>query len=627
MLSGQTYSCLMALLLFFSSLAQAKNPNFDFPPIIEKEVLIDFDVLWDDVQPWHFWLSSQAPNEWPLQTMPSTAKSAISLIAEKQKKNPDRLLYAYDNTGKLKTDGVWWRDFPAPFSVRSAVKFKQLLPKRLKKIRKNLKKRGYGYSRTEFVTSVTDGPNTVYFAKAFTVENPADLSSFQIEAKFHQGIILYLNGKELARRELPKSGVSHETLAMKRKARADFIQMDVGASDRWQWAWTGFSADLLKKGENVIAVELHKGKGDGNPAIYFDLKLTAYKQFGWLKYPFLQTLREDGLWVGWETNLASTGVVEVLPVAGPNPEKITFASSSPQTFHELNVTGLQPDTKYKYRVVTTRGKQTSSTTWAHFTTAPPKDTPFQFLLYGDSRAYVDVHRKLADMMKIDAAKMDHRFVVHTGDIVSFGYRWELWQENFFRPSSALLQTVPIYPAIGNHEVNQQLYYDYFALPHNESWYSFSYGYADFFSLNSNINMSPKSEQYKWFEKELQASKAPWKIVFLHHPPYSCSPSRKPGHGGVRKHLVPLMEKYGVQLVLLGHDHLYGKTRDINGVVYVTSGGGGSPLYPGAPDEYSDVCIKAYNYVRFSVTKDEIDWEAIDIDGNIIDVHTLTNPNR
>ena len=83
-----------------------------------------------------------------------------------------------------------------------------------------------------------------------------------------------------------------------------------------------------------------------------------------------------------------------------------------------------------------------------------------------------------------------------------------------------------------------------------------------------------------------------------------------------------MEKYGVSLVLLGHDHLYGKTRDINGIIYVTSGGGGSPLYPAKTDEYSDVCIKAYNYVRFSVTDKKISWKAFDLDGKVIDTHTI-----
>ena len=42
-----------------------------------------------------------------------------------------------------------------------------------------------------YYSSKTKGPNTVYFAKSFHVDDPMDFTSFQVEAKFHQGIILY----------------------------------------------------------------------------------------------------------------------------------------------------------------------------------------------------------------------------------------------------------------------------------------------------------------------------------------------------------------------------------------------------------------------------------------------------
>ena len=67
----------------------------------------------------------------------------------------------------------------------------------------------------------------------------------------------------------------------------------------------------------------------------------------------------------------------------------------------------------------------------------------------------------------------------------------------------------------------------------------------------------------------------------------------------------------------GHDHLYGRTRPINGVVYLTSGGGGL-TYDGKADEYNDICVKAFHYVRLHVNDQHIKWSAIDIDGNTIE---------
>ena len=94
--------------------------------------------------------------------------------------------------------------------------------------------------------------------------------------------------------------------------------------------------------------------------------------------------------------------------------------------------------------------------------------------------------------------------------------------------------------------------------------------------------------------------------------------RKPGDLKVREHIVPLLEKYGVQLALLGHDHLYGKTKDINGVRYLTSGGGGSWLYDGRTDSNNVHCSKAHHFVQFWVTDTEITWKAIDLNGTVLD---------
>jgi 2',3'-cyclic-nucleotide 2'-phosphodiesterase (5'-nucleotidase family) len=110
---------------------------------------------------------------------------------------------------------------------------------------------------------------------------------------------------------------------------------------------------------------------------------------------------------------------------------------------------------------------------------------------------------------------------------------------------------------------------------------------------------------------------------MHHPPYACARSRKPGSTYVQKYLVPLMERYGVNLVLLGHDHVYGRSGKINGVTYVISGGGGSSLYTTQTDAIMEVCEKRYNYVRFHVSNETIKWVAIAEDGTIIEEYEIT----
>ena len=73
-----------------------------------------------------------------------------------------------------------------------------------------------------------------------------------------------------------------------------------------------------------------------------------------------------------------------------------------------------------------------------------------------------------------------------------------------------------------------------------------------------------------------------------------------------------------------HDHLYGRSRKVNGVTYVISGGGGSGLYSAKPDGIMQVCEKRYNYVRFHVSEEAIKWVAIAEDGQVIEEYEI-NP--
>jgi predicted phosphodiesterase len=432
-----------------------------------------------------------------------------------------------------------------------------------------------------------------------------------------------LNGELVAKARINGSLTGHGEFGVELDV-PDFVQMDVGPEDWWETQWSGIPTSLLQPGENVISAVLHKAETGGSPSFYFDLQVRAWTDIGWVKLPYLHQASQTGVTVSWETTVPTRGRIEVSNARGSAVR--TVLDSFLGIHHEVVVDGLKPGTDYRYRVVAIPegGAEELKGDLYGFSTAPREDQGFSFLFYGDSRTGKTVHRKLANLMVADRAEYDSNMVVHAGDIVSWGYAWDRWQERFFAPAWPLLSQVPIYPTVGNHELNQKLYYDYFDLPGNESWYHFRYGIADFFAVNSNVDYKRGSEQYKWFEAALKASEAPWKVVFLHHPPFACATSRKPGNTRVKEHLVPLMEEYGVDLVLLGHDHLYGRSRKVNGVTYVISGGGGSALYSAKPDSIMQVCEKRYNYVRFHVSEEAIKWVAIAEDGQIIEEYEI-NP--
>lgn len=592
--------------MFFLSMAFAQDP-------IHPEPIVKFD------QDWLVWVGTNPPPEWPLIDTPSS-KSGLYKIPSENRSYPDRLL-SY-SASELTRQNQWHAYLKAPYSLYTREIFEEKLPEREKQIKKRQKYGKRPYSRTAFIQPNSQPLRQLYFAKSFVVDDPSEWASLQGEAKFHRGMQIFLNGTEIILHDLPETG--HNSLAEIEQEVPDYMQLDIGVSDRWQKAWMGVDSSLLKQGENIISVSVHRLPEAGNPDIYFDFLLSGYREFDFTKVPYLMHPSSDGITVSWEVSKKAT--CEVFLLESDNSVVIPFASSQNQNFHEVRIEQLKPNHQYQYQVSCTSDDQVIQSEAHHFSTVVEDDTDFTFLLYGDSRSHPDIHEDLATLMRKDVLEYNIPFVVHTGDFVTYGYDWTLWQEDFFAPTRNLLSLTALLPAIGNHEVRQPIYYQYMDAPHNESWYHKRYGHADFIALNSHISLKPDTEQMQWFAKkleELQDSTARWKIVFFHHPPFSCTPDRKPGYDPVRRHVVPLLEKYDVDLVLLGHDHLYGRTPKINGVMYLTSGGGGAGLYNGRTDANNETCIEKHHYVRMDVSQETLSWVGIDREGKILETYTLT----
>ena|GEM_PF-911556 len=619
-------------------------------PVAKRSVLID----WRDS--WLFWASDDPPADWPLTALPY-ADNAVELHPLKQQKSSDeralfssqrdqndRVMILRSGIQGLKTDARWWHGHQAPFSAYSELRW-LAYQKRWKKARRTYRKRYKKYpTRTQLIfptglppdalpsrqlqidpEAEERGLTTLYFAKEFQVSEPESFAGLQIFSRFNKGIRIFINGTLVAQSRMNPDDIAHNAFGVEMDV-PDFIEMDVGTADWWETQWNYIPAEVLKPGTNVISAVVHKAQSGGRPSLHFDLKLHAWEDTGWLELPYLHHVRQDGVTLSWETNRPSTGRIHLKRIK--NGETQTIESSTLGLRHEVQIRELSVGEEYSYTVealVPTKQEGEPiqlQTETRRFHTTPDDNADFSFLFYGDSRSGFKIHKKIADLMHADREEHQSRVVLHAGDIVSGGWRWDRWQTRFFGPAWPLLSEVPIYPVVGNHEENQKLYYDYFDLPHNESWYYFRYGIVDFYALNTNVDFKEGSEQHQWFEKALEESTAPWKVAFFHHPPYSCSPSRKPGSRKVQKHLVPLLEKYEVDLVLLGHDHLYSRSVPINGVTYVVSGGGGSPLYGVELDSRMAFCEKKYNYMRLHVSEEMIRWVAIDEEGELIEEFEL-----
>ena len=282
--------------------------------------------------------------------------------------------------------------------------------------------------------------------------------------------------------------------------------------------------------------------------------------------PYLQSVTTDSIIVVWETGLPSPGEVAY----GETAEYGSNATDPEMdTRHAVTLTGLTPYTVYHYRVESSGTPLSEDVTFR--TAAGPDQTEFTFVAFGDTRTQHQVHQAVVD--RIVALEPD--FVLHTGDLVTHGYSTGDW-ETFFEIERELMARAPLYPALGNHEVNHAHYFDLFYLPGNERWYTFDYGHARFLCLQVDgiADFGLQSEQYAWLEETLAANMQPWLFVNFHIPPYSSSVDAR--ERAVRQALTPLFEQYGVDVVFNGHHHNY-ERNEVNGITYVVTGGGGAPL--------------------------------------------------
>ena len=213
-------------------------------------------------------------------------------------------------------------------------------------------------------------------------------------------------------------------------------------------------------------------------------------------------------------------------------------------------------------------------------------------VYGDSRTGHDVHDWLMEGM----ASLAPAAVFHTGDLVEDGTDPEHWII-FNEIAARLPTTTPLFPALGNHEMESPLYFDNFELPGNERWYVVDdIENFHFIVLDTESNLAEGSTQYQWLENELENSfsTTDYTVVFFHYPLFSTG-YHGPDEKGIAGGLVPLFEGYGVDAVFNGHDHDYERST-VNGIRYIVTGGGGAPLRGQyLTSDYSDLFVSAYHF--------------------------------
>ncbi len=402
----------------------------------------------------------------------------------------------------------------------------------------------------------------VRVAAPFTVgAEVAQLEAVQLRVRYRDGLVAYLNGREVARRNITDAG------PMEPAERAH--------GPEWETFHIPVVPGLLTSGANLLAVEVRPAADRLAPEL--DLELAAAAPSRLVRGPLVQRVGSTSATVVFETDLPVTGAVTFVGAHGQERTAVSAAGGL-AVRHELVLDDLPVAAAVPYRVHAD-GKQVAESS---FHTVPAAGAVLRFAVFGDVRGGHRVHEQLTAAILAEAPD----FVLVTGDLVLRGSDEADWQR-FFAIAQPLLARTPYYPAIGNHDLGkagdqQRRMSDVFALwpgpasrPPWGHWHAFAIAGVHFVMLDSNSLEHP--EQLAWLEAELDSARGARAIFAVAHDgPYS-----RGLHGGnevAAALYAPLLAKAGATVLFTGHDHLYQRGQK-NGLAYVVSGGGGAPLYP------------------------------------------------
>jgi hypothetical protein len=256
-------------------------------------------------------------------------------------------------------------------------------------------------------------------------------------------------------------------------------------------------------------------------------------------------------------------------------------------------------------------------------TLPLKKGSTRFMVVGDTGTGGKEQYELAGVMVRYWQSFPFEFALMMGDNLYGTEKAEDYKKKFEDAYRPLLDNkVKFYATLGNHDESNERFYKYFNM-NGEEYYNFKKGNISFYSLNSNY-MDKK--QVAWLEEKLKGDASDWKVVFFHHPPYS-SGGKHGSSKGLREVVEPLFLKYGVNVVLAGHEHFYERIKPQKGIYYFISGAGGK-LREGNVKENSPLTEKAFDtdlsFMLFEVVKDEMHFQVISRAGETVDSGVIPN---
>jgi hypothetical protein len=302
--------------------------------------------------------------------------------------------------------------------------------------------------------------------------------------------------------------------------------------------------------------------------------------------PYLQIGTSESAIIRWRTEEPGLSWA----AWGPSPHHLSsiLQDLTPTTEHAVQLQGLSPATRYYYAIGDHTGLLAGQDSTHTFRTAPVPGTrgPVRVWVIGDSGTADDKARRVRDayLDRLGSAGLDVWLML--GDNAYSSGKDSQYQRAVFDMYPTILRRTFVWPTRGNHDDvrngSHNDYYDFFTLPTQgeaggvpsgtEAYYSFDQGNVHFVCLDSHAsNRTPDGAMLRWLKQDLAATARDWTIAYWHHPPYTkgSHDSDDPDDSGgrlieMRENVLPILDAYGVDLVLNGHSHSYERSCLIDG---------------------------------------------------------------
>ncbi len=453
-----------------------------------------------------------------------------------------------------------------------------------------------GYTPNTLLTQFKEDGSTdieaYFFRTTVNIDDPSAIKKIEGSVLYDDSATVYINGTKVA-------GFDDSSIT----ANLQYGGSNADAPQTGSISVTENIQKLLVKGDNVIAVEVHQGR-EGSSDIYFDMPSLTFStssdsEDGGSSSDTDNTISSISISVGsdeternftWYSNAKKDGEVliakasevknDTMPANATSSKATVKEATNKSGYYSYQATAskLEKNCKYAYQVVSGDAKSEINT----FTTG--SGSSFSFAFAGDPQIGAsgstvsdeDGWEKTLSLINSKSELSGIEFMLSAGDQVNRANDEDQYEAYL---NHSTLKDLPVATVVGNHDTSSVAYDEHFNVPNKSSYgtteasgdYYFVYNNTLFMALNSNNRST--SEHKAFMEEAISKTKnqnIKWKIVTFHHSIYSVA-----NHASEsdilerRSQLSPVFKDLDIDVVLMGHDHVYCRTYMMDGVTPMT----------------------------------------------------------